>query len=74
MGLRQYVLHDRKNKLLVYEEMIQGKSYMFIRYNGELTQIPTKMWRKINEAWKEKGWSEKWDMLDDCVPPLETEQ
>jgi hypothetical protein len=71
MALRHYVLHDKKNKLVVYEEMIDGKSYIFIRCNGEVTQMPTKLWRKVNTAWQENGWSEKWDMLDDCIPPLE---
>lgn len=73
MALKHYVLHDKKNKLVVYEEMIDGKSYIFIRQNGDVTQIPIKLWRKIASAWQENGWSEKWDMLDDCVPPLETD-
>jgi hypothetical protein len=71
MALRHYVLHDKKNKLLVYEEMVDGKSYIFINQSGEVTQIPIKLWRKIANAWQTNGWSDKWDMLEDCIPPLE---
>lgn len=71
MALRHYILHDKKNKLAVYEEMIDGKSYIFIRQGNDLTQIPIRSWRNIATAWKENEWSEKWDMLEDCVPPLE---
>lgn len=67
MPMRTDIYHDKKNKVVVYEEMIDGKSYVFIRCNGELMQIPAPIWRKINKAWGEKGWSEKWDMIDDCV-------
>jgi hypothetical protein len=73
MALRHYILHDRKNKLVVYEEMIDGKSYIFIQQGRDVTQIPVRSWRKIAAAWQENGWSEKWDMLEDCIPPLETE-
>lgn len=68
MALRHYVLHDKKNKLVVYEEMIDGKSYIFVRQGADVTQFPIKTWRKIHNAWKENEWSEKWDMLEDCVP------
>jgi hypothetical protein len=68
MPMRVDIFHDKKNKLVVYEEMIDGKSYVFIRSNGELVQIAAPIWRKINKAWQEKGWSEKWDMIGDCVP------
>jgi hypothetical protein len=69
MPMRVDIFHDKKNSVVVYEEMIDGKSYVFIRAKGELVQIPAPIWRKINKAWEEKGWSEKWDVLDD-MPPL----
>ena len=71
MPIRVDIYHDKKNSVLAYEEMIDGKSYMFIRYNGEVIQIPASVWRKINKAWQEKGWDEKWDYIEDCVPLLE---
>lgn len=71
MALRHYILHDKKNKTAVYEEMIDGKSYIFIRQGSDITQVPIRQWRKIADAWEENKWSEKWDMLEDCVPPLE---
>jgi hypothetical protein len=71
MPMRVDLYHDKKNKILVYEEMIEGKSYMFIRMDQEVMQIPAPLWRKINKAWQEKGWPEKWDYIDDCVPLLE---
>lgn len=73
MPMRTDIYHDKKNKLIVYEEMIDGKSYVFIRSNGELVQIGMPQWRKVQQAWTEKGWSEKWDILDGCVP-LPTDQ
>ena len=71
MPMRVDIYHDKKNSVLAYEEMIDGKSYFFIRVKGETLQIPTPMWRKINKAWQEKGWDEKWDYIDDCPPALE---
>ena len=71
MPMRVDLYHDKKNKVLVYEEMIDGKSYMFIRVGPEIIQMPAATWRKINKAWQEKGWSEKWDVLDDMPPILE---
>ena len=71
MALRHYILHDKKNKLIVYEEMIDGKSFIFVSQSGETTQIPIKSWRKIMQAWETNGWSDKWDMLDGCVAPIE---
>jgi hypothetical protein len=69
MPMRVDIFHDKKNNVVVYEEMIEGKSYIFIRAKGELVQIPAPIWRKIAKAWEEKGWSEKWDVLED-MPPL----
>lgn len=71
MGMRVDIFHDKKNKILAYEEMIDGKSYMFIRVGTEVIQMSAATWRKINKAWQEKGWDEKWDYIDDCVPLLE---
>jgi len=69
MPMRVDIFHDKKNNVVVYEEMIEGKSYIFIRAKGELIQISAPIWRKIAKAWEEKGWSEKWDVLED-MPPL----
>jgi hypothetical protein len=66
--MRTDLYHDKRNKLVVYEEMIDGKSYLFIRSNGELVQIGMPQWRKVVAAWQEKGWDKKWDYIDDCVP------
>lgn len=71
MPMRVDIFHDKKNKILAYEEMIDGKSYMFIRVGTEVIQMPASVWRKINKAWQESGWDEKWDNIDDCVPLLE---
>lgn len=71
MALRHYILHDRKNKIVVFEEMIDGKSFIFVRNDGEITQFPIETWRKMHDAWIENKWSEKWDTLDGCIPPLE---
>ena len=68
MPMRVDIFHDKKNKILIFEEMIDGKSYVFIRVNGETVQMPAPIWRKANKAWQENGWSEKWDILDGCVP------
>lgn len=68
MPMRTDIFHDKKNKILVYEEMIEGKSYMFFRVDGELFKMPASIWRKVNKAWQEKGWDEKWDYIDDCLP------
>jgi hypothetical protein len=69
MPMRVDIFHDKKNSVIAYEEMIDGKSYIFIRVKGELVQIPAPIWRKLAKAWEEKGWSEKWDVLED-MPPL----
>jgi hypothetical protein len=74
MALRHYILHDRKNKIVVFEEMIDGKSFIFVRNNGEITQYPIGVWRKIHDAWAQNKWSEKWDDLDTCVPPTSLEE
>ena len=71
MPMRVDLYHDTDKKVLVYEEMIDGKSYMFIRMDHDVMQIPAAIWRKINTAWQEKGWEEKWDSIDTCPPILE---
>lgn len=71
MPMRTDIYHDKKAGVIAYEEMIDGKSYMFVRVGSESIQIPAPIWRKINAAWQEKGWDEKWDYIDNCVPMLD---
>lgn len=68
MPMRLDIYHNKKEKILAYEEMIDGKSYFFVRYDGETIKFPAPLWRKLNKAWQQKAWDEKWDYLDDCVP------
>ena len=62
--------HNRKMKLIAYEEMIDEKSYIFIKCAGEEIKLPIVAWRELNKAWNEKGWDEEFDDLDKIVPLL----
>lgn len=71
MSLKHDFCHNRKMKLLAYEEMIDEKSYVFIKFAGEEIRLPIAAWRELNKAWNEKAWDEKFDSLDTCIPELE---
>jgi len=60
-------------KLIAYEEMIDEKSYIFIRCAGEEMRMPIAAWRELNAAWNEKAWDEKFDVLQDCIPEIQEE-
>ncbi len=70
MSLKHDFCYNRKMHLLAYEEMIDEKSYIFIRCGSEEMKIPIKAWRELNKAWNDKGWDEDFDDLDKVVPPL----
>ncbi len=55
-------------KLIAYEEMIDEKSYIFIRCGSEEMKMPIKAWRELNKSWNDKAWGIKFDDLDECVP------
>jgi len=55
-------------KLIAYEEMIDEKSYIFIRCGSEEMKMPIKAWRELNKSWNDKAWDTKFDDLDECVP------
>jgi hypothetical protein len=55
----------------IWEDMIDGKSYIFVRFDDETVRYPMKIWREMNKTWNEKGWDSKWDTLactDSCFP------
>lgn len=72
MSLKHDFCHNRKMKLIAYEEMIDKKSYVFIRCGAEEIKLPIEAWREVNRAWNEKAWDTKFDDLDQCVPLLDT--
>jgi len=57
-------------KLIAYEEMIDEKSYIFVKCGSEEIKMPIQAWRELNKAWNEKGWDEEFDDLDKVVPKL----
>ena len=71
MSLKHDFCHNRKMKLIAYEEMIDEKSYVFIRCGSEEMRLPIAAWRELNDAWNEKKWDKKFDELDTCIPELE---
>ena len=71
MSLKHDFCHNRKMKLIAYEEMIDEKSYIFIKCGSEEMRIPIGAWRELNDAWNEKAWDKKFDELDTCIPELE---
>jgi len=60
-------------KLIAYEEMIDEKSYVFVKCGNEEIRLPIAAWRELNSAWNDKAWDPKFDELDTCIPELETE-
>ena len=64
MSLKHDFCYNRKMHLLAYEEMIDEKSYVFIKYAGEEIRLPIAAWRELNAAWNEKAWDKKFDSLE----------
>ena len=71
MSLKHDFCHNQKMKLIAYEEMIDEKSYVFVKCGSEEIKLPIAAWRELNHAWNEKAWDVKFDSLSNCIPELE---
>ena len=71
MSLKHSFCHNKKMKLIAYEEMIDQKSYVFVKCGNEEIRLPIDAWRELNAAWNEKAWDKKFDSLDTCIPQIE---
>ncbi len=73
MSIKHSFYHNRKLKMIAYEEMIDKKSFIFIKCGGDEVKIPISAWRELNKTWNDSGWDTKFDSLDGCIEPLVAE-